>query len=97
MTNEEYREKYPIGTKIRWTLPMRFANNLAKRDIGKTGKIVGYDKGDCPFIFLPESIHKSSNSTQAIPVSWWTSWNTVEILSQKGEQLLFSFMSKQDA
>ena len=92
MTNAEYRAKYPIGTKIRWILEMRFANSLAKKDVGKTGVIVGYDKMDCPFIFLPESTHLSSNSTQAIPVSWWTSWNTVEILSQKNQQLLFAFM-----
>jgi len=92
MTNGEYRKKYPIGTKIKWTLDIRFANHLAKEDVGKTGVIVGYDKRDCPFIFLPESKHKSSNSTQAIPISWWANWETVEILSQKNVQLLFSFM-----
>lgn len=92
MTNDEFRKKYPIGTKIKWTLPMRFANNLAKKDVDKIGVIAGYDKRNCPHIFLPESTHKSSNSTQAIPISWWASWETVEILSQKGQQLLFAFM-----
>lgn len=92
MTNKEYRNKYPRGTKVRWTLATCFANHLAKKDVGKIGVIVGYDKRDCPFIFLPESEHKSSNSTQAAPISWWTSWRNVEILSQKGKQLLFAFM-----
>ena len=92
MTSEEYREKYPIGTKIRWVMSISFANDFAKKDIGKTGTIVGYNSRDCPFIYLPESEHLSSNSTQAIPISWWSSWEDLEILSQKNQQLLFSFM-----
>ena len=95
MTNKEYRKKYPIGTKIRWIFDIRLANSLAKKDIGKVGKIVGYSKRDAPRIFLPESTHLSTDSTQAIPVSWWSSWENLEILlPKKGEQLLFSFMSE---
>lgn len=94
MTNTEYRLKYPIGTKIRWVLDVRWANDLAKKDIGKTGTIVGYDSRDCPFIFLSESEHKSSNSTQTLPISWWADWEDIEIVSMKNQQLLFSFMSE---
>lgn len=92
MTNSNYKEKYPIGTKIRWVLNKTFANDLAKKDIGKVGKIVGYNKQNQPSIFLPESIHLASNSTQAVPISWWSSWEDIEILYQKNNQLLFSFM-----
>lgn len=93
MTNTELAKKYPIGTKIKWVLDACLANNIAKKDIGKLGVIVGYNKGDCPLIFLPKSEHLSSNSTQAVPISWWATWNTIEILPQKNEQLLFSFMN----
>ena len=85
-------EKYPIGTKIKWTLDKCFANDLAKKDIGKTGKIAGYDKKGNLFIFLPESTHFASNSTQTCPISWWASWDCIEILVCKNQQLLFSFM-----
>lgn len=92
MTNSEYKEKYPIGTKIRWVLDVLRANSHAKKDIGKTGVIVGYDKNDCPFMFLPESKHLVPCSTQAVPISWLSDWKNVEILSQKNRQLEFSFM-----
>lgn len=87
-------KKYPIGTKIKFTLDERFANHLAKKDIGKTGKIVGYNKGGSVFIFLPESTHSASNSTLSRPISWWANWKDIEILSQKNQQLIFSFMDK---
>lgn len=94
MTNNELREKYPIGTKIKWILDVRWMNDKAKKDVGKTGKIVGYDNRDCPFIFLPKSKHFSSNSTQAVPISWWSSWEDVEILPRENVQLLFAFMEQ---
>lgn len=92
MTNKEYREKYPAGTKIRWLVRNCQITDAAKKDIGKIGRITGYDKFDNPFIFLPESEHFASNSTQLIPISWWAIWNDVKILSQKNQQLLFDFM-----
>jgi len=92
MTNKEFREKYPIGTKIRWVLDTCVANDIAKKDIGKEGKIVGYDKYDCPLLLLFKSKHLASDSTQALPISWHAGWGSIEILPQKNEQLLFSFM-----
>lgn len=94
MTNSELREKYPIGTKIKWVLDVRWMNDKAKKDVGKTGKIVGYDNRNCPFIFLPESKHFISNSTQAVLISWLSSWKNLEILLQKNQQLLFAFMEQ---
>lgn len=94
MTDEEYRNKYPIGTTIRWIPNRCNMTKSAIKDIGKIGKIVGYTKQSHPLIFLPESEHFSSNSTQAIPISWWAIWKDVEILSQKGKQLMFAFMEK---
>ena len=92
MTNEEYREKYPIGTKIKWVIKRHLVTNEAAKDIGKIGKIVGYSKQNHPYIFLPQSEHFANNSTQAIPISWWSNWEDVEICLQKNEQLLFAFM-----
>lgn len=92
LTNKELREKYPIGTKIKWTLSKHLANDMAEKDIGKIGTIVGYDKHNCPFIYLFGSKHLTSNSTQDIPISWWSSWQDIEILVSKNQQLLFSFM-----
>jgi len=84
-------QKYPIGTRIKWVLPLHFANGLAKKDIGKIGKIVGYRKGGTIFIFLPESTHFASNSTSDLPISWWACWKHIEILPIKGQQLMFDF------
>jgi len=91
LTNEEYRDMYPIGTNIRWVVPINLGTEDAKKDIGKTGKIVGYDGQNSPYIFLPESNHKASNSTQAIPITWWARWEDIDVLYSKGEQLLFDF------
>ena len=84
-------KKYPIGTKIKYVEPD--PTDIASKDIGKIGKIVGYHGWNCPAIFLPESKHISCESTPQTPVSWACGWDSVEILlSQKNEQLLFAFM-----
>lgn len=92
MTNKEYREKYPIGTKIKYGGIDH--SGCAVNDVGKIGTIVGYSKySNDPLIFLPKSQHISMYSTELVPVSWWSSWSRIEILlPQKNQQLLFSFM-----
>ena len=94
MTDEEYRGKYSIGTKVRWVAKKHTLTNTAAKDVGKTGKIVGYNNYNHPFIFLPQSEHFATNSTQATPISWWAIWEDLEILPQKNKQLLFAFMSE---
>ena len=89
MTNDEYRKKYPIGTKIKYVGSKGWDST---GDIGKIGWIVGYHHNSDPLIFLPESENISECHTRLRPVSWWTSWVNIEILPQKNEQLLFAFM-----
>jgi len=92
---------YPIGTKIRY-LGSKYGPS--KRDAGKHGVIVGHRPcncsnsidGKCPDIYLPDSLVISPLSTLKIPVTWGTSWSRIEIVSQKNEQLLFSFMSEME-
>jgi len=89
MTNKERKEKYPIGTKIKYI--GRCSSGAKWGDCGKTGKIVGYDDVNDPIIFLPESKHISCYSTEKIPASWQTSWSSIKILPQKNQQMLFDF------
>lgn len=91
MTNEEHKEKYPIGTKVKYIIDSRWASTEAKKDIGKTGEIVGYTRMNHPIILLPESEHISCCSTATMKASWACWWKSIEILSQKNEQLLFDF------
>jgi len=83
---DDKHKKYPIGTRIKFT--GRYSDT---GDEGKTGKIVGYYAG-FPLILLPESTHISDFSTQAVPATWQTGWDSLEILPQKNQQLLFAFM-----
>lgn len=87
MRNSEYKEKYPTGTKIKYV--GNFWDGTGDR--GKVGTIVGFYH-NYPLIFLPKSKHVSEYSTPDIPVSWEAGWKSIEILTQKNEQLLFSFM-----
>ena len=91
MTNREHREKYSIGTRIKF-ITHSYSSDTARKDKGKIGTIVGFDYNH-PFIFLPESKHVSYRSTKQRPVSWQTEWSSLEILSQKNQQLLFAFMN----
>lgn len=81
-------KKYPIGTKIRYK---RLDGFLSERLYGMTGKIVGI-VGNFPLIYLPTANFVSAYSTKECPVTVQTSWDSLEILLQKNEQLLFSFM-----
>lgn len=88
MTDKEFKEKYSIGTKIRFLDKYGMTG-----DRGKEGTIVNYHY-NYPIIFLPKSKHISEFSTEQIPATWETGWNNLEILSQKNQQLLFSFMQQ---
>jgi len=86
MTSKEFREKYPIGTKIKY---VGCGGN--GEDVSKVGKIVGYNLYNDPIIYLPTSNHISYYSTKTVPASWECIWNSIEILPQKNQQLLFDF------
>ena len=92
MSNLELREKYPIGTRIKYILNSCYASECAKEDIGKVGKIVGFTCYNYPIIFLSGSTHVSQFSTKQRPASWSAGWCSVEVLPQKNQQLLFAFM-----
>ncbi len=79
--------KYPIGTKIRY----RGGNNGSCWKHGWEGVIVGMERG-FPLIYLPQSTFESQYSTVECRVTVQTNWNHLEILPQKNQQLLFSFM-----
>ena len=87
MTNTEYRLKYPIGTKIRYTGK---SNGNWWRN-GWTGTLVGI-LNDFPLIYLPKSTFVSSYSTTEYCVTVQTSWSTIERAIQPNQQMLFSFM-----
>lgn len=84
-------KQYPIGTRIKFIGHSRIGPE-AKKDIGKIGKIVGYTDPNGPIIFLPESRHISCYSTKQVPASWEVGLSSIEVLPQKGRQLLFPFM-----
>ncbi len=79
---------YPIGTKIRYKRRNGF---LSKELYDMTGKIVGM-VGNFPLIYLPASNFVSEYSTEERPATVQTSWDTLELLAVKGQQLLFAFM-----
>ena len=94
MTNKERRKKYPIGTRIKYIEPD--PTYRARKDVGKVGSIVGYHNWDYPIIFLSESTHASCYHTPSKPASWACGWDAIEILPQKNQQLLFSFMEQEE-
>jgi len=92
MTNakrREYREKYPVGTKVKY---IGYSGCDETGDVGKIGTIVNF-YNETPLIFLPNSNHVSIYSTSDIPASWLTLWTSLEILPIKGQQLMFEFMA----
>ena len=91
-TNSDLKKKYPVGTRIRYIKDSPYANRQAKEDIGKVGKIVGFTRYNYPIILLSGSTHVSQFSTKQRPASWSAGWCSIEVLSQKNQQLLFSFM-----
>ena len=86
-------KKYPIGTKIRYIGLCAYSS---REDFtGMTGTIVGIVTG-FPLVYLPKAVHISEHSTIERPATIQTGWNRIERLTQKGEQLLFSFMEQED-
>ena len=84
-------KKYPIGTKIRFIHP--------RIDTGLTGTIVGFTFNGRPDIFLPMADKHIKNNyhptlDDGTKFTWHCSWNEIEPISVKGQQLLFSFMEK---
>ena len=84
-------KKYPIGTKIRFI--------HKSLDTGLKGTIVGLSLGGKPDIFLPMADkHIKDNYYPTLDdgtkFTWHCSWNEIERISIKGQQLLFSFMSE---
>lgn len=82
MTNEEYRKKYPIGTRIRFLWP--------NKDTNKVGNLVAYRDGD-PVIYLPDG-ECQHRTMDGVPFTWMCSWKQIELAYTKNEQLLFEFM-----
>jgi hypothetical protein len=91
MTNSEYRNKYPRGTRIRF-VPSVYSYDEVLADMNKTGRIVGFTMSNRPLIVLSKSTHESDYSTEKLFVTWQTTWSNIKILPQKNQQLLFSFM-----
>lgn len=77
-------KKYPTGTKI------RFIGSYFDC-AGKVGRVVGI-VNKSPLIYLPESECVSCFSTGRVPATVQCNWYDIELLVEKGEQLLFSFM-----
>ena len=81
--------KYPVGTKIKY----RPSGLCTNEDVGKCGVIVGYTDGGSVKIVLPNSyiaqeIYNDSSHY------FTTHLESLEKLTQPGEQLLFSFMKE---
>lgn len=83
-------KKYPIGTKIRYigTYSSYFQGELLT---GMIGMVVGTKK-DFPLVYLPKAKFQSIYSTKERLVTVQTSWDRIEKLAQKNQQLLFAFM-----
>ena len=80
------RYKYPIGTRIKY-------KGSAKQDVGKEGKIVGWETDSIVRIVIPDSF--VALDCYGDPLHCWTTYITdVEILARKNEQLLFEFMNE---
>ena len=81
-------KKYPIGTRIRFLY-----NN---EDEGKTGVITDVCESSLT-IYLPTAekhIKRGYYPTdcKGNKMSWYCTWNQIEVIPQVGQQLLFSFM-----
>ena len=85
--NHIMKHRYPIGTKI---IYRGKSNGDWWRD-GWEGIIVG-TVNELPLIYLPKSIFESGYSTTECRVTVQTSWNNLELLPRKNQQLLFEFM-----
>lgn len=82
-------KKYPIGTKIRFINP-----NL---DTNKEGVIVAILPNGHPTVYLPTADkHINQNYYPTLDdgtkFTWRCSWDEIEPISVKGQQLLFEFM-----
>ena len=81
MTEVEYRLKYPIGCKIRYTPNIEDVGSDAQKDIGKEGTVIEHS-GNRVRVLLPTSSKWSK--------VWRTKWNHITLLSTGG-QMLFNF------
>ena len=82
------KEKYSIGTKIRFIASEKSCYT-ARLDNGKIGKVVGH-VSNLIGIYLPGSsnnLHRDVNET-----TWLTRARNLQIIPTKNQQLLFSFM-----
>jgi len=86
-------KKYPVGTRIMYYPPRSHSMGSVRDDRGRIGTIVGISRHNHPLIYLPESKNISIYSTEQVPATWQTHWSYLKILSQKNQQLEFSFMS----
>ena len=82
-------KKYPIGTRIKFIHP--------RLDTGLTGKIVGLSVGGGPDIYLPMAekhvkYDRHPTLSDGTKFTWHCNWEEIELISIKGQQLLFSFM-----
>ena len=76
--------KYPIGTRIRY-------KGCVEEDVGKEGKIVGYESEFIVHIVVPGS--RVAIDSYNDPLHSWTTFVTdIEVLIGKNQQLLFEFM-----
>lgn len=83
MTETEYRLKYPIGTKIKYVPKPCNVTFNARKDIGKQGTVTGH-------CYRQVRIHLPTSEKQS--KTWRTLWKSIVPISQKNQQLLFSFM-----
>ena len=86
--NHTMKHKYPIGTRIKY-------NGCAKKDVGREGTIVRYEEAckGIVWIVIPNSylaLELYGNPEH----EWSTHIEDLEILPQKNQQLLFSFMDE---
>ena len=82
------REKYPIGTKIKFIASEKSCFT-AKQDDGKEGEVVNY-MGGLIGIYLPKSGNNSRFHNKQ--TTWLTRARNLQILPQKNQQLEFNFM-----
>ena len=90
MIDKEYMEEYPIGTKIRYIGTYNF-DFFGEPLTGMVGRVVDFIQF-YPLVYLPGAKFKSVYSTKERPATVQTSWNRIEKLVRKNQQLLFSFM-----
>ena len=81
---------YPVGTRIKFTYEYE--------DTGKIGTIVNINSYGVD-IYLPtgdKHIQRNYYPTlnDGTKFTWHTQWQCLELVAQKGEQLLFDFMKE---